>query len=282
MTQCEVAVLMAVYNGGRYIREQIESLMRQSFSDFTLYIHDDGSTDDTMSVVDDLVKKYDNIVVIYYESQHGAKDNFLSLLQKVDAEYYLFCDQDDVWHEDKIKIQMEAMKSLEKKYPDKPVEVFSDLYIVDSDLNITGESLWQYNAIYPEFLTTFDELGASNAATGCTILINRKAKDCIVFPADKATMHDAWTTLCVARSGGILHPIRKKLVYYRQHSDNAIGAVDAAKVTISYRLRHLSEIFRKNKETFAMLSALGYGSVFKFIRYKIRYRNRIKEKNLQR
>ena len=271
-----IAILLATYNGEEYLRQQLDSLYQQTVKDWSIYAHDDGSTDQTPAILRDYAEKYDNFNVLDYPIQHGAKNNFLSLLQAVEADYYLFCDQDDKWRADKIEIQMAKIKEIESSHPDKPVIVFSDLSVVDKDLNLTGQSLWEVECIYPEYLTTFDEGGALEFVTGCTMLFNKQAKDTVVFPADKAVMHDAWITLCVLRSGGILKAIYEPLVYYRQHGNNVLGVNNWSQYSRIRRLLNIWKSIVANYKHYRMLSALGYGSVFKYLHNKHVYGKRRK------
>ena len=268
----KVAILLATYNGETYLREQIDSLYQQTFKDWTVYVHDDGSKDQTCAILKEYGAKNDNFVVLDYPAQHGAKNNFLSLLQAVQADYYLFCDQDDKWCTDKIEKQMATMKEAEQAHPGKPVLVFSDLFIVDSELHQMDTTLWQQECIHPEYLTTFDEAGALEFVTGCTMLFNQQAKNAVVFPADKAVMHDSWITLCVLRSGGIVEAIHEPLVYYRQHGNNEIGVNHWAQYSRIKRLLNIKKSIVANYRHYRMLSALGYGSLFKYLRYKHSYR----------
>jgi rhamnosyltransferase len=106
-----IAILLATYNGGQYLMEQLDSLLQQTCQEWTLYIHDDGSTDNTYDILREYSQKHSNIYVLEYESQRGAMGNFLSLLQRVEADYYMFCDQDDVWLKQKV-IKEFAKKNL--------------------------------------------------------------------------------------------------------------------------------------------------------------------------
>lgn len=268
-----IAILLATYNGERYLKEQLDSLFQQTFKDWTLYVHDDGSTDQTCTILKEYATQHDNIVVLDYPAQHGAKNNFLSLLHKVDADYYLFCDQDDEWAADKIEKQMAVMKETERSCPGKPVLVFSDLFIADSELNQIG-TMWKQENIRPEHLTTFDEGGALEFVTGSTMLFDRQAKDTVVFPAEKAVMHDAWVTLCVLRSGGIVKAISEPLVYYRQHGGNVLGVNNWSQYSRIKRLINIKKSIVANYKHYRMLQALGYGSVFKYLQYKHSYRKK--------
>ena len=127
-----IAILMATYNGEKYLGEQIDSLLAQTYKDWHLYIHDDGSTDNTNAILQEYAQKHSNIHVLEYESQRGAMRNFLSLLQRVEADYYMFCDQDDVWLKEKVELSFEEMKRQEAACQGKPIIVYTDLYVTDA------------------------------------------------------------------------------------------------------------------------------------------------------
>lgn len=268
-----IAILMATYNGGEYLRDQINSIISQSFHGWTLYIHDDGSSDETNQILEYYCTKYDNIVTLKYPSQKGAKNNFLSLIRMVEADYYLFCDQDDIWKRNKIQLEMEQMKRMEEQYGDVPLLVFSDLEVVDKDLKVVSPSMWQNGGIRPELLTSFDEGAVFEYVTGCTMLFNRMGRETVIYPADKALMHDSWVFCCILKAGGHVNGLHKQLVSYRQHGNNTLGATSWSSHGPLYKIIHISKIFRNNYRHWEMLKSLGYGSFIKYLKFKylIRY-----------
>ena len=268
--QCATAILMATFNGGSYLREQLDSLFTQSSKDWTLFVHDDGSNDDTRQILDEYAGKHPNMRVLDYESQHGACANFLSLLERVEAERYFFCDQDDVWDTDKVRYSLNELKRLEKAAPGAPVVVHSDLLVTDEQLQVIDTSFFRYTGLHPERLSTF-ETSVLPFVTGCTMLFNRGARDAVLRHKGRPTMHDVWTVLCTLREGGQVALIPKPLVSYRQHVSNTLGARDIRQVGIAYRLRHLRVILHDNARHYAMLRDLGYGSTLKFIVQRIKY-----------
>ena len=136
-----IAILMATYNGAKYLREQIDSILSQTSGLWHLYIHDDGSKDGTIEILNDYATRCaETVTVLDYPSQGGALQNFMSLLEKVEADYYMFSDQDDVWYPTKVEKSYLAMKEQEALHPDKPIIVHSDVRVVDSQLNVLHPS----------------------------------------------------------------------------------------------------------------------------------------------
>ena len=141
MLENDIAILMATYNGEKYLREQIDSLLNQTCQDWHLYVHDDGSKDGTVNIVKSYAERYpDKVTLLDYPPQGGACRNFLSLLEKAEARYYMFCDQDDVWLPEKIALSLEEMKRQEALHLQKPVVIHTDLHIVDDKLTVIGKA----------------------------------------------------------------------------------------------------------------------------------------------
>lgn len=275
MDKKTIAVLLATYNGERFLREQIESLYAQTIKDWTIYVHDDGSTDGTKAILDEYVEKKDNFVVLDYPSQKGASNNFFSLLKRVNASYFFFADQDDVWMSNKMEKCLVRMLQIEKSTISKPVLVCCDACVTDEKLKVVSPSLWERSGAYPEFLTNFNESAATPFVTGCTMLLNKAAKESVLWNVtEKATMHDAFITLCVFKACGIVEPIRESLMYYRQHGENTLGAYSKENSRLIYKLKHIKYVLKKDIAFLRMLNALGYGSFFKFMKYKFVYRSK--------
>ena len=271
MERKRLAILLATYNGEGFLQEQLDSIYRQTCCDWTLYIHDDGSTDGTPRIIADNAARHDNVVVFDYKGGTGPKDNFLGMLQRVDADYYMFCDQDDAWYDNKIEVSMQRMQALETECADRAIVVHTDLTVVDGNLKPLHKSFWAFEGIRPEYFTTFDRLAASNVATGCTMLFNRKAKEVTIYPAPLALMHDAWVVACTMKSGGVVDGIARPLVYYRQHGDNCLGAAPKKRLTLATIVGGV-KMLAANRKHYRMLSSLGYGTIFTYLKNKIDYR----------
>lgn len=267
-----VAILMATYNGAQYLRAQIDSILLQSCKDWTLYVHDDGSKDDTLKIVKEYSEKYDKqIVLLDYPSQGGACQNFLSMLAHVNSPYYMFSDQDDVWHKNKIETELSIMRAAEKMYGAIPLMVYCDLQIVDKNLNILAPSFWKISEIYPEYLNTFEHCAVFPSVTGCTMMINKKALQKVDLSPKYAIMHDAWVALTVFKHGRGL-AIHKSLIDYRQHGNNAVGVLYSTQVNFCYRIKNMKSMFIKNLRQWRMARALGFGSLVMYYKGKMQYK----------
>ena len=264
-----IAILMATYNGGKYLSEQIDSILSQTSHQWHLYVHDDGSTDDTVEILHNYASKHPKeITVLDYPPQGGALPNFMSLLERVDAEYYMFSDQDDVWHPDKVEKSYKAIKEQEDLHPDKPVIVHTDVRVVDERLRLLHPSYREYGHIYPEKVSCFKQC-VINVTLGCAMLFNRKAKEVSLGRSWRhALMHDGWVTTCTYATDGIVYAIPESLMEYRNHGDNTIGATDGARFTLGYRLRHLVQMLRLNIRQYRMLRSAGYGSILTYYHQK--------------
>lgn len=269
---------MATYNGEEYLREQIDSLLMQTCRDWHLFVHDDGSTDGTISIIKDYIERHpDKITLLDYPPQGGPCRNFLSMLDRIDANYYMFCDQDDVWLPEKTELSLREMTAREQESPETGIVVCSDLLVVDEDMKVMNNSMWDYLSIYPQYIKSFQDSGASAIATGCTMFFNRKAKeDCLPY-SPRVMMHDCWVCLCTLKQQGKLYGLPKQLVRYRQHGSNNLGVgVGSSQIDFTYRIKHFLELYKYYAAYYRMLSTLGYGSVIKYILSKLRYRRRIK------
>ena len=236
----DIAILMATYNGEKYLSEQMDSLLNQTFQNWHLYIHDDGSKDETVSIL----KKYaervpGKITLIDAPPTGSAKNNFLFLLNTVEAPYIMFCDQDDVWVGDKIEKTYLEMKIMEDN---APALVFSDLQVVDQDRNLIAPRMSGYQKLNLKKKKPEDFL-AENVVTGCTVMINRKMAALARKAADpsRIIMHDWWMAIIAARFG-VIACINEPLVQYRQHGINSIGAKKLGKDYIIQRLTNQKDV----------------------------------------
>jgi glycosyltransferase involved in cell wall biosynthesis len=217
---------MAAYNGGQYLSEQIKSVLGQSCKAWQLIIRDDGSTDNSLDVINEYIRLYpENIRLITdRDGRIGTSQNFLRLLGYADTDYIMFCDQDDVWLPDKIAITLNKMKACEEiRGRNIPVLIHTDLKVVDKHLDIISDSLWQYQHLDPKKGLHLNRLLVQNVITGCTVMINKALKDKIKSVPQHALIYDWWISL-VAAALGTIDYVPTATALYRQHDNNEIGA----------------------------------------------------------
>lgn len=217
----KVDILLATYNGARYLKEQLDSILNQTYSDFRLIISDDKSTDKTRSIIEEYAEKDSRIEYYFQENNLGVIKNFEFLMKKVENKYFMFSDQDDIWKENKIE---KSIETLEKENADL---VYSDLEVVDKSLNTIYKSYWKLKGLDKKIkkYNNFEALYLNNFITGCTMLSKKEfINDILPLPnKSKYVLHDYWVALIISQKGKLAY-IKEPLIKYRQHKDNKIGS----------------------------------------------------------
>lgn len=263
-----IAVILCTYNGEKYIQQQLESLLNQTYNDVVVYIHDDGSTDSTADIIDKFVNSHPSFkcIVMNDECKHrGAGPSFMWALSNIDADYYMFCDQDDYWLPTKIERTYNGMLDIERKCLGKPVLIHTDLTLTDSQLNITHNSFWEYQNFKVDISKNKNYISFGNIVTGCTMIINKPAK-AVAFPYDGEMLHDYWLALKVAKYG-VIENIKEQTILYRQHGGNEAGAgvrYNRYNVNFTSFFNQLSDEFKR----FKTVSGLGF---FSWLYFRTRY-----------
>ncbi len=216
-----VDILLSVYNGGKYLQQQLQSIVLQSHQHWHLLIRDDGSNDDSVEIIEQFKTEYPDRVKIITDQQGniGYSASFTELLKHSMADYIMFCDQDDIWYSNKIAELLLNIKREEGIQPGKAVLVFSDLDVINDKM---------------EVVTTFNKhfkfkkgvagsiFFLKNYIPGCNMLFNRILLKSVFKTTNVIGYYDYWLVLVCATIGKITY-IDKPLMKYRLHSNNAIG-----------------------------------------------------------
>lgn len=241
-----IEVLMAVYYGEKFVAEQIESILSQTYPHIRLTIRDNHSLDGTRQILEKYQSRHpETINVIYSDTNLGIIGNFSALLENSQADYVMFSDHDDVWLPHKVQIAMNKMEELEKLHgSETPILVHGDLKVVDSQLKTIHSSFWKYSKLDPNKQSLSRQL-IHNQVTGCTTLLNRPLISLSTpFPQD-SVMHDWWLALCAAAFGKI-GVVNQPAILYRQHQSNDTGAKKYS--LISFGKRFFNKPHRKRLE----------------------------------
>lgn len=219
-------ILLATYNGERYLPDLLSSLAEQTERKFIVRIQDDGSEDSTPDIIAQWAADDARFIITEGQKKHlGAKGNFCSLLSESQADRVLLCDQDDIWEKGKVQKLTEACEEAEKHLePGTPVLVHSDASLIDEKGCFLGQSFFRQQGWDPE-ATQLNRLLVQNNATGCTMILNRALAKLVASFGNPETMfmHD-WFIALTAASFGQIQFVNEPMTRYRQHGDNTIGA----------------------------------------------------------
>lgn len=242
-----IDILLATYNGGQYLTEQIESIINQTYKEWTLYIRDDGSTDNTLKIVNKYIVEYPQKIILIKDNKKGlgAKLNFAELIKYSKNKYCMFSDQDDYWLSNKIEITLKKMKDLEGEFGNsEPILIHTNLKVVDKDLHIIDNSFWNLMNINPK-RNKLNNIMVENVITGCTTMLNRALIECVDNIPIECLMHDWWIGI-VASTFGKIGIIEEPTILYRQHGSNEVGAKKEGYINrIKKKIKTKSKIFAK-------------------------------------
>ena len=225
----KVTILLSTYNGSRFLQQQLDTLYAQSYPHIRILVRDDGSSDSTVVLLQSEQAK-GRIELLKGNGNLGPALSFFELLKNAastDTEFIAFCDQDDVWHPDKIA---RAVAKLKKVSDDVPALYCSRVKLVDEGLMHIG------------YTDLPGKIGFGNAlvesvAIGCSMVLNRNAIDlvCANLPS-RVVMHDWWCYLVVSCFGEVIFD-EEATLKYRQHGSNAIGVAGSGFAQLSRKYR---------------------------------------------
>lgn len=241
-------ILLSSYNGEKYIRTQLDSILAQTYRDFTVLIRDDGSLDKTPGILEEYAHRESRIAWYGLENL-GVVESFFDLLKRADltCDYFAFADQDDEWMPEKL---VKAVEALQVYGCEEPVLYCSDKIIVDEELKPLDAKVTR-DIRNPSFGNAL----VQGICTGCTAVWNRELMKHIVehMPnrIENVVMHDWWLYM-VASCLGTVYYDEHAYIRYRQHQNNKIGAIITKRQLFFYRLKQLNKprggIYRQVKE----------------------------------
>lgn len=220
-----IDILLATYNGAKYLPEQLASLDAQTHTNWALIVRDDGSTDGSLEIVRNWAERTSRPIQIIEDNDTrvGPAESFGRLLARSTSPYFAFCDQDDVWAVDKLTHLLEAAL----RAPEGVLLAHCDLAVVNEALSLVAPSFWHQQQNDAELRSGAPQdrtrLFFQNPVTGCAMLGNAALREKMLPIPDAVSMHDWWATLTAAFSGQII-PVDTPLVNYRQHDHNSVGA----------------------------------------------------------
>ncbi|WOE69454.1 glycosyltransferase family 2 protein [Hydrogenimonas thermophila] len=223
-----ITVILAVYNGEKFLREQIESILNQTYKKIELLIFDDCSTDKSREIVKEYTKKYAFIKLHINSRRFGVVKNFENALKQSNGRYIALADQDDIWHKDKLKILMQKMLEAERVYKNTPILVHSDLEMIDEHGNLLHNSYFKFKGYFLPDDKSVETIVSQNGVMGNTILMNENLKK-ILFPfPEYLNVHDYWIALINELFGKRI-TVKMPLVKYRLHTKNCSNKIDLFK-----------------------------------------------------
>ncbi|MBR6028306.1 MAG: glycosyltransferase family 2 protein [Clostridia bacterium] len=259
-----ITVLLAAYNGERFLPEQLSSLQSQQGVEFCVLLQDDGSADRTPGLIRQICAEDPRFRPGACAGQHlGASQNFFSLIRQAGEGDVALCDQDDVWLPDRLSACAEALRQAEAELgAGTPILVHSDAAVTDASGQILHEGFIRHQGWDPQ-ARSLPQLLVQNNVTGCTVLFNDALRRLIAAIPDlsRLSMHDWFLAQAAAACGSVVF-VPRALVRYRQHGANAIGASGQSLTRRAFRaLRDLpagrARIRLTYAEAEALLAALG-------------------------
>ncbi|WP_194387053.1 glycosyltransferase family 2 protein [Klebsiella variicola] len=237
-----IAVVMATYNGEKFINEQIQSILNQTHQHLTLYISDDGSTDNTIEIIKNIALNDSRLQFIGVNEHPGVVRNFNRAFLETHEDIVFLADQDDIWPKDRIK-KMINYYIEQAVDTEQPSLLFTDMVLIDKNSEILASSFYKELEIDPNYNKELKYLTWRCTSYGCTMMVNRPLlNQALPLPQDEdVTMHDNWLILCAANLGKVYY-MDYGSVFYRQHESNHTGG---RRRTLLQKLKSLKAQLKK-------------------------------------
>lgn len=230
-----VAVILSTYNGEKYIVDQLASLGNQTYPELAVYIHDDGSTDKTIQLIEHFINEYKGIVKFYMVNNKGGLKYpacFIDTLKIVEGyDYYAFCDQDDVWNCDKIE---KGVLALNRENESLPLLYYTAVDYYDENLNFVRHSRFASRVKNVDTLN-FQNFLLGGEPLGMTYIFNNKVRDCIIelYNEGYKSFKDGFIKILCASAGKVIYDVNPS-AKYRRHSDATTGIDNPSNMILRY------------------------------------------------
>ena len=229
--QLLVSIALCTYNGERFLKEQIDSILNQTYTNTEIIVTDDASTDGTKNILENYAAKDSRVKVFFNDTNIGLLRNYEKAVQLTKGQYIAFADQDDVWKAEKIEKLVSNLGDA--------MLVYCNSEYIDADGKLMNRKLTDYrNPIIGRNLFAMDEESGIWCA-GHAQLFRRELLE-IAFPFTPYIYHDGWLTY-IAMLKGTVKFIPDVLVYYRQHGLNAVGGLGCHKMMTARTIGKPSE-----------------------------------------
>ena len=236
MTFDHLVILMSTYNGERFLKQQLDSIVQQDYENWDLIIRDDGSTDSTQQIIDYYVLKDNRIHSFPYSAvNRGPANSFLMMLTSISAPLFMFADQDDIWYPNKVGLTVGSYMQ-QTSSASVPTLVFTNMDTIDA-----SGTLIQSNIVPENARVSVNTILVTNIVTGCTVLINKSLADRIRLSDTRSiVMHDWWMAMIAAFLGNVVY-LPTATIGYRQHGDNAVGVNHSFRSRINKALNYSNQ-----------------------------------------
>ncbi|MDR1700915.1 MAG: glycosyltransferase family 2 protein [Lachnoclostridium sp.] len=234
-----VHIVLATYNAEKYLREQLNSILKSTYQSISIEICDDASTDKTIQIAEEYMSKYPGKIFLHENKVNkGCQLNFLEGIKRSKSPYIMLCDQDDVWFEDKIENTLLAMRNIENQKRGKPVLVFSDALVYDEKYK-TSSGRFHKKGHYNIEKCDLNHLLMENKVIGCTVMVSQNILPYLNSLPKEIRVHDWWLAL-ICSVFGVIEYVDKETLLYRQHCDNIIGSMSFVNY-VKHRIAKLKE-----------------------------------------
>ena len=237
-----ISVVLCTYNGSKYLKKQLDSILHQTLSPSEIIIVDDYSKDDTVKILKEYASNNKKIKLYFNEENIGPILSFKKAIFLAENEYIALCDQDDIWFNNKLELQLSEISKLEDP-TSKPLVHFHDLKLMDQNDKVINDSFWSIHKINVKNIN-FKFLFMNNIITGCTCVINNQMKKELLKSDMKSIMMHDYLIALIAYGFGIVVYHENPLMYYRSHSTSVTSK---RRMSVINRLKtFFKEIYKKD------------------------------------